>query len=267
MSPLSCYLATGGPMQARLLIITAITMIFSYHLAQAQADIPTLHNWDEYELDLPSQEEIEQAELEVLHDFGDNPEDFLRSINEEEVQSTLRNYSHLDPNRIIPPKMLRNAVLFFDRNKSSFRNQNYITIVDFSMRSNLQRNFVVNMQTGAVWALRTTHGAGGDTNHNGFVERLSNTPNSHMSSRGYYRVAEVYHGKYGRSIRLDGLSSTNSNARRRAIVIHGADYVVEENRIPGRSWGCFVYAWSVKDRVVDLINGGSLLYAEKSLEI
>lgn len=248
-------------------IFTTATVLLLLNTAFAEAPIETLFNYDSNELDFPSEENVHKAEEEILQDFGFNPEENLRFLNQDDVETTLLRYSHLDPKRIIPRKLLRNAVVFFENNEASFRNKDYITIVDFSMRSNLQRTFVVNMNSGSVWALRTTHGAGGDLNHNGFVESLSNVSNSHKSSRGYYRVAEVYYGKYGRSIRLDGLSNTNSKARPRAIVIHGADYVVEANKIPGRSWGCFVYAWSVKDKLVDLINGGSLLYAEKSLEL
>jgi len=126
--------------------------------------------------------------------------------------------------------------------------------------------YIINMESGEVWAVRTAHGKGGDQDHDGYVEELSNRVGSKMSSRGYYLVTETYKGKYGRSIKLDGLSFTNDNARERTIVIHGSDYVKEKDVIQGRSWGCFALAWSVKDDVVDKINGGSLLYAEKSKE-
>ncbi len=212
--------------------------------------------------DIPSEENIAQAEAEIKRDFGDLENQIIPFSME-----VLSKYNHLDPQKIIPRKLLENAVLYFDRNQNGFKNKNYITLVDYSMRSNLARFFIVNMRTGAVRTHRTTHGIGGDSTHDGFVERLSNIPESKMSTRGFFRVAEIYYGKYGRSIRLDGLSSTNSKARPRAIVIHGGDYVVEANKIAGRSWGCFVLNWSVKDSAVDLIHGGSLLYAEKSLEL
>jgi hypothetical protein len=34
---------------------------------------------------------------------------------------------------------------------------------------------------------------------------------SHASSLGVYKTGEIYNGKYGKSLRLHGLSSTNSN--------------------------------------------------------
>lgn len=213
--------------------------------------------------DIPTQEEVTKAAEEIKSSFGDPADETVLTFS----QTVLSNYSHLDPKRVVPTKLLQNAVLYFDRNKASFKNQNYISIVDYSARSNMPRFFVVNMKTGAVDAYRTSHGVGSDANNDGYVEKLSNVSGSKMSTRGFFRVAEIYSGKYGRSIRLDGLSSTNSNTRARAIVVHGSDYVLESNVIQGRSWGCFVLAWSVKDKVVTQINGGSLMYAEKSSEI
>ena len=46
--------------------------------------------------------------------------------------------------------------------------------------------------------------------------------NSRQKFLGVYRTAETYQGKHGYSLRLDGLSpGKNSNARKRAIVVHG----------------------------------------------
>jgi hypothetical protein len=52
-----------------------------------------------------------------------------------------------------------------------------------------------------------------------------------------------YTVKHGKSLRLDGLEQGyNSNARERAVVIHGADYVsnsfIQNNKRLGRSLGC-----------------------------
>ncbi len=43
---------------------------------------------------------------------------------------------------------------------------------------------------------------------------------------GFYVTGEIYNGQHGRSLRLDGMDEGfNSNARKRAIVVHGASYV------------------------------------------
>ncbi len=246
-------------MHLRKILLAMVWMVFTGCSAGLE---PIVQPGQTENYDIPSQENIDQAEAEIKETFGDIENQIIPFSME-----VLSKYNHLDPEKIVPQKLLTNAVLFFDKNQAGFNNKKYMTIVDYSMRSNLARFFIVNMSTGQVRTHRTTHGLGGDSTHDGFVEKLSNIPESKMSTRGYFRVSEIYSGKYGRSIRLDGLSSTNSKTRARAIVIHGGSYVKEENVIPGRSWGCFVLNWSVKDKVVDLIHGGSLLYAEKSLDL
>lgn len=211
--------------------------------------------------DIPSSSEVQRAEEELKSIFGDSmlePEEIIST------QNMLLKYNHIDPGKVVPRKLLSRALAAFDQNQENFPNDEYITVMDFSTRSNKVRFFVINMNSGSVWSLRTAHGAGGDPDHDGYVDEVSNISGSHMSSKGFYRVSEVYYGKYGRSIRLDGLSSTNSRARPRAIVLHGGDYVKEANVIQGRSWGCFVFDWAVKDDVVTKIAGGSLLYADFS---
>src|SRR5690606_28831407 len=104
--------------------------------------------------------------------------------------------------------------------------------------SNKKRLHVINMSTGAGWSLHVAHGKGSDKNHDAYAERFSNTSGSNASSLGAYLTAETYSGSNGYSLRLDGLSTTNSNARRRAVVVHGASYVKDSNVKQGRSWGC-----------------------------
>src|ERR1700759_3216877 len=69
------------------------------------------------------------------------------------------------------------------------------------------------------------HGQGsGDDVANSF----SNINDSHQSSLGFYLTDDVYMGKHGRSLHLDGLDEGfNDDARAREIVVHGAPYVSE----------------------------------------
>ena len=178
-----------------------------------------------------------------------------------EAEALLTKYEHLDPNREIRTDLLKKAVLYFDANQSKFANKKYLSVIDFSKSSKYKRFFIVDLNTGKVWAIRTSHGKGSDANHDGIAEKFSNVSGSNASSLGMYKTAETYNGKYGRSLRLDGLSSTNSNARARAVVIHGANYVSESSVIQGRSWGCPAIAMAHKDKLIDMIKGGSLIYA------
>ena len=244
---------------------------FSYNLAfsqfeQKSDDVSTsefslerLSDVEHPHEDIPSKEEAMYHKSEIQNTFGDDIESNAVMLSNDQLNSA---YSHVDPKRMVPTKLLRNALSVFHNNKSLFKNQNYISVVDFSARSHKQRLFIIDMRSGQVQAVRTAHGTGSDKDADGYVESLGNLNNSHKSSRGYFKVAEVYYGKFGRSIRLDGLSKTNSNVRSRAIVIHGSDYVKEANVLAGRSWGCFALSWSVKDSIVSRISGGSLLYAD-----
>ena len=117
------------------------------------------------------------------------------------------------------------------------------TVVDLRMHSKQKRLWTVNVQTGELLFHEvTTHGRGSDSDHNGYLDSVSNTQNSKKSSVGLYKTAEVYNGKHGRSLRLDGLEEGfNDNARDRSIVIHGADYAgdafVQKYGKAGRSLG------------------------------
>jgi hypothetical protein len=170
-------------------------------------------------------------------------------------------YGHLDPAGVVPSDLLTQALAFFDANQGKIKNQAYVTVVDFSKHSGKKRFFVINMASGVVEQHVTAHGSGSDSDNDGLAEKFSNASGSNASSIGYYLTAEVYDGKWGRSMRLDGLSPTNSAARSRAVVFHGADYVLETSAKQGRSWGCFVLPLNRQDAVIDKLRDGSLIFA------
>lgn len=181
-------------------------------------------------------------------------------------EAVLRKYQYLDPTHMVPTNLLENAVVFFDANLSKIKNQKYLSIIDFAQPSNKRRFYIINMADGSVWPMPVAHGKGSDSDHDGYAEKFSNVSGSQASSLGYYLTAETYYGSNGLSLRLDGLSSTNSNARSRAIVIHGASYVQDRDVIQGRSWGCPAVPLSYRDKVISSLKGGSLIYAERSFQ-
>lgn len=173
-------------------------------------------------------------------------------------------YAYVDPNRVIPSNLRTAALNYYDANQTRIRNKKYLSVIDFSMSSTRSRFYIINMTTGSVWRIHVAHGKGSDSNHDGYAERFSNLSGSNASSLGYYMTAETYSGSHGYSLRLDGLSSTNSNARARAVVIHGASYVQEAEVIQGRSWGCPAVSMTNRTKVIDMIKGGSIIYAGRS---
>ena len=78
-------------------------------------------------------------------------------------------------------------------------------------------------------------------------------------------TAEVYKGKHGRSLRLDGMDEGyNSNARKRSIVVHGAPYVsqgtINELGRLGRSQGCPAVPAELSDKVINTIEGKTVIF-------
>lgn len=234
-------------------ILLLIAFMFT-HVAFATDEEVTGEGFDRQ-----TPEEIEFARRAVERDFANAVQPMFLSPYTR--ATTLARYSHLDPNQWVPSDLLEEAVLYYDANLAGFPNQKYITIVDFKPRSSRYRFFLIDMATGAVERYHTTHGVGSDRNNDGYAEQFNNTPNSGASSLGFARTAEIYWGKFKRSVRLDGLSTTNSRIRQRAIVFHGWDKVHERDVIQGRSWGCITLDWAVKDAVLDKIAEGSLMYS------
>jgi hypothetical protein len=174
--------------------------------------------------------------------------------------ASFRDYSYLDPDKIVPAKLLQEAVAYYDANLDKIENQRVIGVIDYKQHNSKERFYIIDMESGRVERYLTAHGKNSDPDFDGYATKFSNIPDSNTTSLGFFLTAETYYGKNGYSLRLDGLSSTNSNARERAIVIHGADYVTPGPKI-GRSYGCPAVEMRYHQELIDQIKGGSLLYA------
>jgi hypothetical protein len=166
----------------------------------------------------------------------------------------------------ISPTLFSKAKAALD-SRPWIRNRDFIGIVDFAASSSDPRFHVVHLPSGHVESHRVAHGRGSDPDHSGFVERFSNDFGSHASSNGAYTTAETYDGKYGLSMKVNGLDWSNNNAMARAIVIHNAWYA-EDDMIPihgklGRSEGCFAFSRKSQWEVMHRLGEGRLIYAEK----
>lgn len=168
----------------------------------------------------------------------------------------------IDVKNEVPKALLTKAIDFYQSNLSKIKNKEVIGIIDFSQHNSSERFYLIDMVSGSVDRYLVAHGKNSDKNNDGYATTFSNIPDSLMSSRGFYLTAESYYGKHGLSLRLDGLSKTNSLARKRDIVIHGAAYVNQSARIIGRSWGCPAVEQRFTKEIIERIKGGALLYAE-----
>jgi len=168
---------------------------------------------------------------------------------------------HLDPNKIVPQKAFQRALTFYQKYRAQFKNQRFLGIVDFTQVSAKKRFYLINLISGDVIQFLVAHGKNSDPNADGLATAFSNIPESLKSSLGAYMVAETYVGQHGYSVRLDGLQSTNSNARSRSIVIHPADYVSTEASYAGRSFGCPAVDPIVSTDIINSLQYGGLLFA------
>lgn len=173
----------------------------------------------------------------------------------------LTQYDHLDPKGLVPKKLLEEALIYFDSNLDKIPNKDLLLVVDFKAHSSKKRQFIIDLRSGEVTSMLVTHGKNSDTDNDGYATKFSNTVDSKQTSLGFYLTAETYFGKYGYSLRLDGLSATNSKARARAIVIHPADYVVDNGKKVGRSYGCLAVDPKLSESYINLVKEGTLIYA------
>ena len=140
---------------------------------------------------------------------------------------------------------------------------NILTIIDFDLPSTQKRLWVIDMDENKVlFHSLVAHGKNsGELN----AESFSNENESYKSSLGFFVASETYQGSHGLSLKLDGLEkSKNDNARSRAIVIHGADYVsesfIKEHNRLGRSFGCPALPLELTKSIISTIKNKSCLF-------
>lgn len=184
-------------------------------------------------------------------------------LNATQVTALRQKYPNVDLKSVVPQKLLDKALAFYDANYDKIANSVYIGIVDFSVHSSKPRFYIVGLHNSSVTVIHVAHGTGSDPSNSGLPTKFSNIEGSHMSSLGFYLTAEAIQHN-GTARKLDGLSSTNSAARSRAIWLHSASYVVEKNVQPGRSWGCLAIATVERDWLMATLFKGSLIYAGQS---
>jgi len=142
-------------------------------------------------------------------------------------------------------------------------NSNIITIADFSQPSYNKRLYVVDLDNYQV--LYNTYVSHGRNSGKELAKKFSNKLSSYQSSLGFYLTKDTYFGKHGYSLQLEGLEKgINDNAFRRAIVVHGAEYVNERAISSlgyiGRSQGCPAVPAKVSKEIISTIKDGTCLF-------
>ena len=141
-------------------------------------------------------------------------------------------------------------------------NDKIISIIDFSLPSNKKRLFVIDVETMQV--IFNTYVAHGRNSGVNVASNFSNKSNSYKSSLGFYITENVYSGKHGYSLKLNGEEKGfNDHAMQRGIVIHSANYVSEmaaQRGFIGRSQGCPAIPANIHKEIIDKIKQGSCLF-------
>lgn len=109
--------------------------------------------------------------------------------------------------------------------KGSKYNQEIAFFINFKVSSGKYRFFIYDLKNGKILEKGIVSHGSGSVVKNSDELVFSNIENSYQSSLGKYEIANSYTGTFGKSYRLKGLDKTNSNAMKRAIVLHSLDCV------------------------------------------
>lgn len=139
-----------------------------------------------------------------------------------------------------------------------------LTVIDYSLPSNQQRMWIFDLSKERL--LYNTYVAHGRNSGNDIPHHFSNKFSSKETSLGTYITQDTYFGSKGLSLNLQGLEKGfNDNALDRRVVIHGAWYVepdfIKRSGHAGRSWGCPSIAQTIAKPLINIIKGGSVIFA------
>ena len=152
---------------------------------------------------------------------------------------------------------------FYKLKEKGIIKKEVLTLIDFSLSSNVKRLWVIDLASRTI--LFQSLVAHGRNTGEEFANSFSNAGQSFKSSLGFYTTGEVYNGKHGLSLRLDGLEKgVNDNARNRGVVMHAAAYVstsfIKNNKRLGRSQGCPAIPEALSKDIITAIKDKSCLF-------
>lgn len=167
-------------------------------------------------------------------------------------------------NKEIPPlspemerfnTQLEEVKAIISRNKTC--NNKIAFLIDMKIKSGKNRFFVYDLQNNKILEQGlVANGSGSETNTRGDL-KFSNEPNSKCTSLGSYIIGKAYNGMFGKSYKLIGLDQSNSNAEKRAIVLHPYSAVPEEEQdyYISNSKGCPMVSEAFFKKLEKIIDG------------
>lgn len=145
-------------------------------------------------------------------------------------------------------------------------NQNVAIFINFKIPSGKYRYFIYDLKNEKIqYKAVVSHGSGSVVPGSNAL-KFSNVEGSYQSSLGKYAIGKSYIGQFGKSYRLKGLDTTNSNAMQRAIVLHSLHCVpdVESQNPACLSLGCpmlSINAFKESAKHIDRSQQPIILYA------
>jgi len=126
-------------------------------------------------------------------------------------------------------------------------NTDFCILIDMNIHSGKNRLVVWDFKNDSIIKQGlVSHGCGNEPWGADYTKenpKFSNTPESHLSSIGKYAIGNRAWSNWGINIKywLKGLESTNSNAVKRVIVLHGWEEISDNEIFPNgtaEGWGC-----------------------------
>lgn len=146
-------------------------------------------------------------------------------------------------------------------------NTDFCILIDMSLHSGFDRLFVYDLKADSILDQGLcAHGCGqaewgeDETKTNPV---FSNTPESHCSSLGKYRIGDRGYSSWGIHVnyKLHGLEESNSNAFERYIVLHSWEAVPEQELFPlgtPEGWGCPAISNALMHRIDERLQATEL---------
>ena len=119
--------------------------------------------------------------------------------------------------------------------------------INYHQHSGIKRGYIIDLQHKKVKdSFLVAHGCGDNywsMDQSKDAPKFSNEFDSHCSSLGKYKIGARAYSQWGINVKyfLYGLESTNSNAYKRTIVLHGWESIPEVEPYPAgvpEGWGC-----------------------------
>jgi hypothetical protein len=142
------------------------------------------------------------------------------------------------------PDKIKNAREFTEKNKLDTA---IALLIDYSRHSGKKRAFLVNISKHQIIdSFLVSHGCGAHPwglDYSKHSPTFSNQPESHCTSLGRFKIGSRGKSSWGIFIKylLHGLDSSNNNALKRQIVLHGWSDVSDDEIFPNgtpEGWGC-----------------------------